>query len=53
MQFYTKTHEHYCGIDLHTKMMYVIFSRIPCYGLGSSYLADSHAWMACFRISPQ
>jgi transposase len=23
MQFYTKTHEHYCGIDLHTKMMYV------------------------------
>lgn len=23
MRFYTKTHEHYCGIDLHTKMMYV------------------------------
>ena len=23
MQFYTKTHTHYCGIDLHTKMMYV------------------------------
>ena len=23
MQFYTKTHAHYCGIDLHTKMMYV------------------------------
>lgn len=23
MQFYTKNHEYYCGIDLHTKMMYV------------------------------
>jgi len=23
MQFYTKTHAHYCGIDLHTKMMYI------------------------------
>ena len=23
MQFYTKNHKHYCGIDLHTKMMYV------------------------------
>ena len=23
MQFYTKTHQHYCGIDLHTKTMYV------------------------------
>jgi transposase len=23
MQFYTKSHQHYCGIDLHTKMMYV------------------------------
>ena len=23
MRFYTKTHQHYCGIDLHTKTMYV------------------------------
>lgn len=23
MKFYTKQHEHYCGIDLHTKKMYV------------------------------
>ena len=23
MQFYTKNHQHYCGIDLHTKMMVV------------------------------
>ena len=23
MQFYTKTHEHYCGIDLHAKTMYL------------------------------
>ncbi len=23
MKFYTKTHENYCGIDLHTKKMYV------------------------------
>ncbi|KKK53961.1 hypothetical protein LCGC14_3089530, partial [marine sediment metagenome] len=23
MRFYTKSHKHYCGIDLHTKMMYV------------------------------
>ena len=23
MRFYTKQHEHYCGIDLHTKKMYV------------------------------
>ena len=23
MQFYTKTHPYYCGIDLHTKTMYV------------------------------
>jgi len=23
MQFYTKTHQHYCGIDLHAKTMYV------------------------------
>lgn len=23
MKFYTKTHPYYCGIDLHTKMMYV------------------------------
>ena len=23
MKFYTKTHKHYCGIDLHTKWMYV------------------------------
>ncbi len=23
MKFYTKSHKHYCGIDLHTKMMYV------------------------------
>ncbi len=22
MPFYTKSHQHYCGIDLHTKMMY-------------------------------
>jgi len=23
MRFYTKNHKHYCGIDLHTQMMYV------------------------------
>lgn len=23
MQFYTNQHEHYCGVDLHTKKMYV------------------------------
>ncbi|MES0344826.1 MAG: IS110 family transposase [Anaerolineales bacterium] len=23
MKFYTKTHKHYCGIDLHTKWMYI------------------------------
>ena len=23
MRFYTKTHQHYCGIDLHAKTMYV------------------------------
>lgn len=23
MKFYTKTHQHYCGIDLHTKWMYL------------------------------
>jgi hypothetical protein len=23
MRFYTKTHKHYCGIDLHAKKMYV------------------------------
>lgn len=23
------------------------------YGQGYSYLADSHAWIACFRVSPQ
>ena len=23
MRFYTKTHQHYCGIDLHARMMYV------------------------------
>ena len=23
MQFYTKTHQHYCGIDLHSRNMYV------------------------------
>lgn len=23
MKFYTKTHQHYCGIDLHTKKMYI------------------------------
>jgi predicted NBD/HSP70 family sugar kinase len=23
MQFYTKTHQHYCGIDLHARTMYV------------------------------
>ena len=23
MKFYTKTHQHYCGIDLHTKNLYV------------------------------
>lgn len=23
MEFYTKKHKHYCGIDLHTKRMYV------------------------------
>jgi len=22
MRFYTKNHKYYCGIDLHTKMMY-------------------------------
>ncbi len=22
MKFYTKTHKHYCGIDLHTKNLY-------------------------------
>jgi hypothetical protein len=23
MRFYNQTHEHYCGIDLHVKTMYV------------------------------
>jgi predicted NBD/HSP70 family sugar kinase len=23
MRFYTETHKHYCGIDLHTKNLYV------------------------------
>jgi len=23
MKFYTKQHEHYCGIDLHTRKMYL------------------------------
>ena len=23
MRFYTKNHDYYCGIDLHTKTMYV------------------------------
>jgi len=23
MSYYTKKHKHYCGIDLHAKMMYV------------------------------
>jgi hypothetical protein len=23
MRFYTTTHQHYCGIDLHAKQMYV------------------------------
>ena len=23
MRFYTQAHQHYCGIDLHTKTMYV------------------------------
>jgi hypothetical protein len=23
MRFYTKTHQHYCGIDLHAKTMHV------------------------------
>ena len=23
MKFYTKTRQHYCGIDLHTKNLYV------------------------------
>jgi hypothetical protein len=23
MRFYTKTHQHYCGIDLHARTMYV------------------------------
>ena len=23
MKFYTQTHKHYCGIDLHARMMYV------------------------------
>lgn len=25
MQFYTKTHPHYCGVDLNTKTMHVRF----------------------------
>ena len=23
MKFYTNSHQHYCGIDLHTSMMYI------------------------------
>jgi hypothetical protein len=23
MRFYTKTHKHYCGIDLHARSMYL------------------------------
>ena len=23
MRFYTQSHEHYCGIDLHTQVMYL------------------------------
>ncbi|MGB6849342.1 MAG: IS110 family transposase, partial [Thermoanaerobaculia bacterium] len=23
MRFYTETHQHYCGIDLHARTMYV------------------------------
>jgi hypothetical protein len=40
MRFYTKTHQHYCGIDLHAKTMYLcildsegavaLHRNIPC-----------------------
>ncbi len=40
MRFYTKTHKHYCGIDLHARTMYIcildaesntlLHRNIPC-----------------------
>jgi hypothetical protein len=34
MRFYTETHKHYCGIDLHTKNLYVCLidheGGVPC-----------------------
>jgi len=30
MRFYTKTHQHYCGIDLHAKTMYLCILAVEC-----------------------
>jgi hypothetical protein len=29
MRFYSKTHQHYCGIDLHARNMYVCILNAP------------------------
>jgi hypothetical protein len=47
MQFYTKQHKFYCGIDLHTKKMYACIldekgEGAPEYEGGSRYLSEGH-----------
>lgn len=39
MRFYTNSHKNYCGINLHTKMMYVRISNNRGKGLVHKYIA--------------
>ncbi len=39
MRFYTETHQHYCGIDLHARTMYVC-------------ILDREARCSCTATSP-
>lgn len=60
MRFYTTTHRHYCGIDLHAKQMYVCILN---HGIGDNpsfqiffqreFLADVPDSYAGTLVSPQ
>ena len=41
MRFYTKTHKHYCGIDLHARTMYVCTSALARSDPGVSSRRDT------------
>jgi hypothetical protein len=63
MRFYTKTHKHYCGIDLHARSMYVcvldqegevlLHRDLPCEGRKTCLLEDAPASWALTPGSAQ